>query len=41
MLRARDGYSLEQIGAQLGLTMPAVKSLLFRARGEYREATAR
>ena len=41
LLRARDGYSLEQIGAQLGLTMPAVKSLLFRARGEYREVAAR
>lgn len=40
LLRARDDYSLEQIGAQLGLTRPAVKSLLFRARGEYRAATA-
>lgn len=36
LLRAREGYSVEQIGAQLGITTPAVKSLLFRARGEFR-----
>lgn len=35
-LRAHEGCSMEQIGSQLGLTGPAVKSLLFRARGEYR-----
>jgi len=35
-LRAKDGLSVEQIGAHLGSTTPAVKSLLFRARGEYR-----
>jgi RNA polymerase sigma-70 factor (ECF subfamily) len=33
-LRAKDGLSVEQIGAHLGITTPAVKSLLFRARGE-------
>jgi RNA polymerase sigma-70 factor (ECF subfamily) len=36
VLRAQDDYSVEQIGARLGLTTPAVKSLLFRARGEFR-----
>jgi RNA polymerase sigma-70 factor (ECF subfamily) len=36
VLRAHYGYSIEQIGARLGLTIPAVKSLLFRARGEFR-----
>jgi RNA polymerase sigma-70 factor, ECF subfamily len=40
VLRARDGYSVEQIGARLGLTTPAVKSLLFRARGEFRGLAA-
>lgn len=35
-LRAQNDFSVEQIGAHLGLTIPAVKSLLFRARGEYR-----
>lgn len=38
-LRAQNDLSVEQIGAHLGLTVPAVKSLLFRARGEYRGLT--
>jgi RNA polymerase sigma-70 factor (ECF subfamily) len=36
VLRARDGLSLAEIGARLDLTRPAVKSLLFRAREEFR-----
>ena len=36
VLRARDGLSLAEIGASLDLTRPAVKSLLFRARAEFR-----
>lgn len=36
LLRAREDYSIEQLGDHLGLSTPAVKSLLFRARGEFR-----
>ena len=37
LLRGSAGLSLAEIGARLDLTPQAVKSLLFRARREYRE----
>jgi hypothetical protein len=32
---------VEQIGAQLDLTTPAVQAIPFRARGEYHQTAAR
>jgi RNA polymerase sigma-70 factor, ECF subfamily len=40
LLRCRDDYSLREIGTQLHLSEPAVKSLLFRARTEFRSYAA-
>ncbi len=40
ILRRYEELSYEEIGATLGLTVPAVKSLLFRARGILREKLA-
>jgi hypothetical protein len=40
LLRARDGLTPAEIAAHPGLSGPAVKSLLFRARAEYRAITA-
>jgi len=36
ILREYEGYSIEEIGAMLGVSRSAVKSLLFRAREEFR-----
>ncbi len=41
VLRRYEGKSYEEIGEVLGLTVPAVKSLLFRARTELRAALNR
>ncbi len=38
VLRRYEGKSYEEIGEVLGLTVAAVKSLLFRARTELRSA---
>lgn len=41
ILRRYEGMPYEEIAAVLGVTVPAVKSMLFRARGELRSRLAR
>jgi RNA polymerase sigma-70 factor (ECF subfamily) len=40
ILREYEGMSCEEIGAVMGISRKAVKSMLFRARDEFRRITA-